>query len=140
MADSRSAFGKSGPFIWALTLLPAASWAEPSLESLPAYVAEQKVSGTVRNFGFGLGGVLAAWEEGFRKLHPGVRFEDHLPTSDAAIPALVTGVTDLAPDGGEATLTESLSFFETTGYAPADIIVATGAFDVEGDLSESSFS
>src|SRR2546429_1717634 len=51
---------------------------------------------------------------------------------DAAIPALVTGVADLAPDGGEATLTETLSFFETYGYHPTDITVATGAFDVAG--------
>jgi phosphate transport system substrate-binding protein len=106
--------------------------ADPSLSDLPSYKAEQVVSGTIRNFGFGLGGVLKLWEEGFRKLHPGIRFDDKLPTSDAAIPALVTGVTDLAPDGGEATLTENLSFFETYGYPVTDITVASGAFDVEG--------
>jgi phosphate transport system substrate-binding protein len=102
------------------------------LEELPPYKAERVVSGAIRNYGFGLAGVLASWEEGFRKIHPDVRFEDHLPTSDAAIPALVTGVADLAPDGGEATLTETLSFFETFGYHPTGITVATGAFDVEG--------
>jgi phosphate transport system substrate-binding protein len=101
-------------------------------EELPLYKAGQGVSGTIRNFGFGLAGVLASWEEGFRKIHPEIRFEDHLPTSDAAIPALVTGAADLAPDGGEATLTETLSFFETFGYHLTDITVATGAFDVEG--------
>jgi phosphate transport system substrate-binding protein len=102
------------------------------LDGLPHYRAGQVVSGTIRNFGFGVGGVLVSWEEGFRKIHPDVRFDDHLPTSDAAIPALVTGVTDLAPDGGEATLTETLSFFETYGYHATEITVATGAFDVEG--------
>jgi len=100
--------------------------------ALPSYQPEQPVSGTIRNFGFGLGGVLKLWEEGFRKFHPEIRFDDRLPTSDAAIPALVTGVTDLAPDGGEATLTENLSFFETYGYPVTDITVASGAFDVEG--------
>ena len=110
----------------------AQSAGEFRLDGLAPYEAGQTVSGTIRNFGFGLGGVLASWEEGFRKLHPDIRFEDHLPTSDAAIPALVTGVTDLAPDGGEATLTETLSFFETYGYHLTDITVATGAFDVEG--------
>src|SRR5205823_3125506 len=44
----------------------------------------------------------------------------------------VTGVTDLAPDGGEATLTENLSFFEVYGYPVTDITVASGAFDVDG--------
>ncbi len=99
---------------------------------LPSYVPQQPVSGTIRNFGFGLGGVLKLWEEEFRKFHPEIRFDDKLPTSDAAIPALVTGVTDLAPDGGEATLTENLSFFEVYGYPVTDITIASGAFDVEG--------
>jgi phosphate transport system substrate-binding protein len=99
---------------------------------LPAYKPEQPVSGTIRNYGFGLGGVLKLWEDDFRKIHPGIAFDDKLPTSDAAIPALVTGVTDLAPDGGEPAITEALSFFEVYGYAPLDITVASGAFDVEG--------
>ena len=107
-------------------------YAAPPAEDLPTYRPAQQVSGTIRNFGFGLGGVLKLWEQGFQKIHPNVRFVDNLPTSDAAIPALVTGVTDLAPDGGEATLTENLSFFEVYGYAPTEIIVASGAFDVEG--------
>src|SRR5438105_9222036 len=122
-------------FVAALVLVPASQALAPGglrLDGLPHYEAGPELSGTIRNFGFGLGGVLVLWEEGFRKLHPGVRFVDHLPTSDAAIPALVTGVADLAPDGGEATLTETLSFFETYGYHPTDITVATGAFDVAG--------
>ena len=99
---------------------------------LPSYQPRQQVSGVIRNFGFGLGGVLKLWEDAFRKIHPGVTFDDKLPTSDAAIPALVTGVTDLAPDGGEPAITEALSFFEVYGYHPTDVIVASGAFDVEG--------
>src|SRR5438105_15437040 len=99
---------------------------------LPAYQPQAAVSGTIRNFGSGLGGLVKLWEQGFAKVQPAVRFDDHLPTSDAAIPALVTGVADLAPDGGEATLTENLSFYEVHGYPPADIVVATGSFDVEG--------
>jgi len=120
----------------ALTLFVAAAslgtHAEFRAADLPAYQPEQQVSGTIRNFGFGLGGVLKLWEDEFRKIHPGVAFVDNLPTSDAAIPALVTGVTDLAPDGGEPAITEALSFFEVYGYPPLDITVASGAFDVEG--------
>ena len=109
-----------------------ASPAAFDLSALPAYKPEQAVSGTIRNFGFGLGGVLKLWEDAFTAIHPGIRFDDKLPTSDAAIPALVTGVTDLGPDGGEPAITEALSFFEVYGYAPLDITVASGAFDVEG--------
>jgi phosphate transport system substrate-binding protein len=120
-----------------LILAVTAGWSqciasESQRIDLPAYKAEQAVAGTIRNFGFGLGGVLKLWEEDFQKLHPGIRFDDKLPTSDAAIPALVTAVADLGPDGGEATLTENLSFFEVYGYPVTDITVASGAFDVEG--------
>jgi phosphate transport system substrate-binding protein len=109
-----------------------AAFAEFRPADLPAYKPEQQVSGTIRNYGFGLGGVLKLWEDDFRKIHPGISFDDKLPTSDAAIPALVTGVTDLGPDGGEPAITEALSFFEVYGYPPLDITVASGAFDVEG--------
>ena len=117
------------------TLLPVALCtllAGPAQAQLLAYRPGEQVSGTIRCLGFGLGGVLQQWEEGFRKFQPGVRFDDRLPTSDAAIPALVTGVGDLGPDGGEATLTENLSFFEVYGYMPTAITVASGAYDVEG--------
>ena len=113
----------------ALALGPAAAF---DLSELPSYQPEAKVSGTIRNYGFGLGGVLKLWEDAFRRIHPGVTFQDTLPTSDAAIPALVTGVADLGPDGGEPAITEALSFFEVYGYPPTDVIVASGAFDVEG--------
>ncbi len=125
-----------GRSAWASLVLAAAAapaaFAEFRPADLPAYKPEQRVSGTIRNYGFGLGGVLKLWEDDFRKIHPGVSFDDKLPTSDAAIPALVTGVTDLAPDGGEPAITEALSFFEVYGYPPLDITVASGAFDVEG--------
>jgi phosphate transport system substrate-binding protein len=99
---------------------------------LPPYRPKQLVSGTIRNFGFGFGGLLKQWEEGFRRYQPAITFDDKLPTSDAAFPALVTGVTDLAPDGGEPALTETLSFFETYGYHATSVTVASGSYDVDG--------
>ncbi len=116
----------------ALFQVTIASWAAGTPADLPGYQPEQTVTGTIRNFGSNLGGVLKLWEEGFRKFHRQIRFDDKLPTSDAAIPALVTGVADLGPDGSEATLTENLSFFEVHGYPLTSITVASGAFDVEG--------
>jgi len=102
------------------------------LSALPDYAPGRKVTGTIRDFGFGMDGLLKLWERDFQVFQPGIRFDDHLPTSDAAIPALVTGVTDLAPDGGEPIITEALSFFETWGHPPTAITVASGAYDVEG--------
>lgn len=99
---------------------------------LPAYEPGESVSGTIRNYGNGFAGLLKRWESAFLRHHPGVVFQDTLPTSDAAFPALVTGVTDLAPDGSEPALTETLGFFEVHGYHPTAIAVASGTFDVEG--------
>jgi phosphate transport system substrate-binding protein len=109
-----------------------AQTASPGRDDPPPYEPGQKVSGTIRNFGSGFAGLMKEWEQGFQKFHPDVRFEDKLPTSDAAFPALVTGVTDLAPDGGEPIITETLSFFEVYGYHATQITVATGAYDAEG--------
>jgi phosphate transport system substrate-binding protein len=105
---------------------------EFDLSELPVYSAENKVSGTIRNFGSGLGGLLQLWEDGFRKIHPDVKFEDKLPTSDAAIGALVSGVADLGPAGREPVLTETLSFYETYGYHVTGITVASGTYDNDG--------
>jgi phosphate transport system substrate-binding protein len=134
--SGRSRVGRSCAYACGMLALMGAACAmadPPSVDpALAAYQPRIEVSGVIRNFGFALGGVLQLWEEGFRRIHPNVRFEDHLPTSDAAIPALITGVADLGPDGGEASLTETLAFYETYGYHVTGITVASGAFDVEG--------
>jgi len=103
------------------------------LSGLPPYAPPAaELSGTIRNFGNGYAGVLKKWEEGFQKFFPAIAFADTLPTSDAAFPALITGVTDLAPDGSEPALTESLAFFEVYGYDATAITVASGTYDAEG--------
>jgi phosphate transport system substrate-binding protein len=103
------------------------------LAALPAYsCSAEKISGTIRNHGNGYAGVLKQWEAGFQKFYPEITFADTLPTSDAAFPALITGVTDLAPDGSEPALTETLSFYEVYGYHATAITVASGTFDAEG--------
>lgn len=103
-----------------------------NLSDLPPYKPEQKVSGTIRNFGYSLGGMMPVWEEGFRKFQPDIRFEDKFPSGDAAIAGLVSGVADLGPQGRELVLTEYLEFYETFHYNPTDITVMTGAYDVDG--------
>src|SRR5258708_2580982 len=96
-----------------------------NLSELPSYQPEQRVSGTIRSFGFSLGGMMPIWEEGFRKYHPEVNFEDKFPSGDVAIAGLVSGVSDLGPQGRELVLTESLAFFETYGHYPTDVTVMT---------------
>jgi phosphate transport system substrate-binding protein len=101
--------------------------------ALPDYVAPpEKLSGVIRNHGNAFAGLLKRWEAAFQRHHPDVTFADTLPTSDAAFPALITGVTDLAPNGSEPALTETLAFFEVYGYHATSIAVASGTFDTEG--------
>jgi phosphate transport system substrate-binding protein len=115
----------------ALASASALAAEKPALEDLAPYKAQQKVSGKIRSYGFGLGGVLEKWQAEFKKIHPDVTFENTLPTSDAAFPALVTRVSDLGPNGGEPAITEALSFFETRDYHASYVVVATGSFDVK---------
>ncbi|MFI5336222.1 MAG: PstS family phosphate ABC transporter substrate-binding protein [Opitutales bacterium] len=100
--------------------------------ALPAYHPAQQVAGVIRNYGNGYAGLLQRWEDAFRRLQPGVTFQDTLPTSDAAFAGLITGLGDLAPDGGEPAITETLAFFEVYGYHATSITVASGTFDADG--------
>ena len=116
-----------------LLVLAALGFAQEwDLGSLPPYQPQQKVSGVIRNFGSDFGGLLKAWETGFLKYQPDVRFNDTLPTSDAAMGGLVSGVADLAPSGRELIINEYLSFYETFNYNPLEITVGSGSYDVKG--------
>ena len=100
--------------LWASALsLQTSSHAAFDASQLPEYKPQTHVSGVIRNYGFGFGGLLKIWEEGFHKQQPDVTFQDVLITTDAAFPAMVTGVTDLAPDGGFSLI--ATSGIPTTG-------------------------
>src|SRR5437773_6809623 len=79
--------------------IPAQSW---NLDSVPQYRPGAIVSGTIRTWGEDVAGDLVKlWEEGFRKHHPQVRFEDNMNSSALAMPGLSTGVADLGLMGRE---------------------------------------
>lgn len=108
-----------------LTVVASGANAEP-------YKADRQVHGVIRSQGFGLGGVYLQWQEIFKKHQPNVVFQNNLPTSDLALPALVTNSADIGPNGGEPAIVEALSFFETHGYHSSHVVVATGSYDREG--------
>ena len=111
----------------------AQSAARDDLKTFPVYVPKTVVSGVIRNSGSSLGGLLNAWERGFTKLQPGIRFADDLRSGDAAIGAIESAAADLAINGREPVLTEFLSFAEVFGNdGPFQVTVATGSFDVLG--------
>lgn len=116
--------------------LRAEEW---DLSRLPNYVPRQKVSGTIRNFGFPMNGLLEAWEKGFAQFHPGVKFDDRLPTSDAAVGGLVCEIADIAVCGREPMLTELEAFYDAFGSELVEVIVATGTYDVRTTWSVAIF-
>ena len=125
-----------------LTGLAFCSTAAPGragpLDLSPSYHPAQTVSGTIRIWGHGaydrkrdfIGALVSAWERGFQQYEPGVRFEDHLVGTAAAIGSLYTGRGDLALMGREIWPPEIAAFKEVFGYPPTGIDVVTGSFDV----------
>ncbi len=104
------------------------------LSDLPSYEPKQKVSGTIRMWGSNYivdGNVGRYWEEGFRKFHPGVKFDYHMKTTVAAVPALVFGVGDIGV-GRKITFAELLLYQRYNDRDPLEITAATGSYDVTG--------
>jgi phosphate transport system substrate-binding protein len=105
-----------------------------NLDGLPEYQPEQPVSGTIREWGdnyFADSYLNQYWEEGFHKYQPGVHFDYNMKSALLALPALSTGVADLAP-------CRLITFAELEAYQrafnrdPLEIMVATGSYNVPG--------
>ena len=104
------------------------------LSALPAYVPQQKVSGTLRVWGsnYITDGYLGSyWEAAFKKYHPDVHFDYHMKTTLAAVPSLVFGVADMGI-GRKITFSELELFQRYTNRSPIEIDIATGSYDVPG--------
>ncbi len=104
------------------------------LSDLPAYQPQQRVSGTLRLRGtnyFSDSPLQQTWEEGFRKFHPGVKFDTDLETALAAIPSLTFHLADIAPSR-HITSDETLLFQRYRSYLPTEITVVTGSLNVPG--------
>jgi len=90
-------------------------------------------AGAIRIWGHGHKGedyiltLLRAWEDGFRKTHPEVRFDDELNGNASAIGGLFTGAADLAILDREASFIEVDAYQQGAGYDPFRIAVARGS-------------
>jgi phosphate transport system substrate-binding protein len=101
------------------------------LNSLPEYKPSQTVTGTIRALGnYHMGILMQYWEEGFRKFHPGVRFEDKLLGTANAIAGLYLETADLALMGREIIPMESVAHRRVFRHDPLDIAVATASYNV----------
>ena len=99
------------------------------LDALPAYQPARPVSGTIRSWGHGfLRPMMKLWEEGFQKYHPGVRFEDKLVTSAAAIAGLYAQRADLGVLAREIIPSEVAAYEKMAGQKLTPVTVLTGSY------------
>jgi phosphate transport system substrate-binding protein len=107
----------------------------PSLPDLPPYVPEFQVVGGFRIVGSELKNAVEQLAEGFNKFHPAAKMAvSHTPSSEGGIAGLYFHVSDIAPMGDDAKITDMMPFYNTFGYMPTEISVATGGYEKRGSL------
>ena len=121
-------------FVYLLLLLLGLSIAASSqeidyLKDLRPYQPEQRVSGTIRNWGNNyIPELMKDWEEGFRKYQPDVSFETHLPGTETGMAGVYGGIADLGFIGREVYPEEHNAFVGVFGYEPTVIQISSGSY------------
>ncbi len=104
------------------------------LSGLPAYVPEEKATGTLRICGNNyvndapLGGY---WKDAFEKLQPGVKIEYNTPTAAIAIPCLYFDKADIGVNH-EPSFYDYLAHLRLKGFEPLGFSVFTGSYNYVG--------
>jgi phosphate transport system substrate-binding protein len=107
----------------------------PSLPDLPSYKPELKVVGGLRIVGSELKNAVDQLAEEFSKFHPDAKLTtSKIPSSEGGIAALYFHLSDVAPMGDDAKITDMMPFWNTFGYMPTEISVATGGYEKRGSL------
>jgi len=107
----------------------------PDLTTLSAYKPEFKVEGGLRLLGSELKGAVDLLAEGFAKFHPdAVLATSHITSSEGALAGLYLGVSDIAPAGDDAKLTDLMPYYNTFHYLPLEVSIATGGYEKRGSL------
>lgn len=107
----------------------------PDLSDLPTYVPETKIVGGVRIVGSELKNAVGYLAEAFLRYHPEARMvTSHIPSSEGGIAGLYSGISDVAPMGDDAKITDLMPFHNAFGYMPTEISVATGGYEKRGSL------
>ena len=107
----------------------------PDLSDLPPYRPEVIIVGGVRIWGSELKNAVVQLADGFAKFHPEARpTVSHIPSSEGGIAGLYCGISDVAPMGDDAKITDLMPFYNAFGYMPTEISVATGGYEKRGSL------
>jgi len=113
-------------------------WVElppPDLSELPAYAPDAKLKGSLRIVGSELKNAVPLLAKGFNYFHPDVKVAtSHIPSSEGGIAGLYMGVSDVAPMGDDAKITDLMPYHNTFGFLPTEISVATGGYEKRGSL------
>ena len=107
---------------------------DQSASQLPAYAPETKLAGPeiLRSWGSSeMAGLMRAWESGFERYQPALRFADTLKGTETAQAALFTHVADMALMSRPILPLERHVMFRREHHLPLEIMVATGSADVE---------
>lgn len=129
--DTKDAIRSGGPETLARNLeLPS-----PDLSHLPSYQPQARVTGRLRIVGSELKNATDALVAGFRMFHPDIKLSTNFMTSsEGGIAGLYFNVGDIATMGDDAKITDMMPFFNTFGYMPTEISVATGGHEKRGSL------
>ena len=100
-------------------------------EPLADYQPGGAMHGVIRVLGnYHMGTLLKYWEEGFRKYHPDIRFEEKLLGTANAIAGLYLETADIALMGREILPIESIAYRRVFRADPVEIAVATASYNV----------
>ncbi len=77
-----------------------------------------------------MGELLKLYEQGFRQLHPNIRFENSLSSTVSAVAGVYAKRAQIGLLGREMWPTEAEAFTSVAGHPPKALQVATGSYDV----------
>ena len=107
----------------------------PQLPDLPHYVPEYNVVGGLRIVGSELKNAVEQLALGFEKFQPDAKVStSNIPSSEGGIAGLYYHISDVAPMGDDAKITDMMPFHDSFGYMPTEVSVATGGYEKRGSL------
>lgn len=117
------------PALLALASFHAGAEAPDFLAGLPSYQPHQQVSGTIRTWGNPyIPELMSAWQKGFLRYQPGIRFDTNMKGTEAAMAGLYSEIADVVFIGREPYQPELAAFEQWYGYKPTELKITSGSY------------
>jgi len=118
--------------VGAVVLLAVSGRAEDP-GALPPFRPPPNHTNTLRIWGYPqLSRLVQNWERGYRASHPDISFEVKLLGNGTAMPALYTGLADIALFGRDPNTTDNDGFLHVLNYPHLAVEVARGGLEAPG--------